>query len=179
VLLAAAILLAPPLGPTETEAMQTSGILVEWTMTTSDPAQEPPDVTVFEDGRVRLGPRLAGGGTSWHQLSQTELSELHRLLTAEPQILNIDARQIQREVSEAAERQMEALRSTGVEPSPGWQMDAGTSVFRLAAGGRTRDIRYYNLFGDAQRYPEVTSLQRLRSLELELLRIADESTQPK
>lgn len=157
--------------------MQTSGMLVEWTMTTSDSSQEPPDVTVFEDGRVRLGPRLAGGGTSWHQLSPAVLSEIHRLLTAEPEILNADPQQIQREVSAAAEQQREALKSTGVDLSTGWQMDAGTSVFGFAVGGRTRDIRYYNLSGDAQRYPEVTSLQRLRSLELELLHIADEFAQ--
>jgi hypothetical protein len=37
-----------------------------------------------------------------------------------------------------------------------------------------REIRYYDLFGDAQRFPEIAPLQRLRAIELRMLQIAEE-----
>ena len=53
--------------------------LVEWSMLTSAPDHlddAVADVAIFDDGRVRFGPRLANGQVYWRQLSQNVLVEL-------------------------------------------------------------------------------------------------------
>jgi hypothetical protein len=152
-------------------------VLIEWTKSDHDPnepADAIPDVSVFTDGRVRFGPRFGAGEIAWKELPPAELEGLRRFLFEEQNVLEIDEPALLRNVAGAKTERLRATRTATVEPSMVPQLDADTSILRVADAGRTREIRYYDLFGDAQRFPEIAPLQRLRAIERRMLQIAEE-----
>jgi hypothetical protein len=152
-------------------------VLIEWTKSDRDPSEDAdaiPDVSVFGDGRVRLGPRFGGGEIVWKKLPPAELEGLRRFLFEGQDVLEIEAAALRRSVAAARTERLRAGRTATAEPSLVPQMDAGTSILRAADAGRMREIRYYDLFGDAQRFPEIAPLQRLRAIEQRMLQIAEE-----
>lgn len=149
--------------------------LFEWTMTAKSAEGALPDITLFGDGRLRLGARL-GGETSWHALSKGEFEDLTHFLFVEQRIMEIEGETLSLAVQAAAEQKQKALEGSGALFTAAPQLDAGTSVFRATQSGRRHEVRYYDLFGDAQLYAEVEELQRLRSIELRLLELVDTLT---
>lgn len=156
--------------------MSRDDMLIEWTKTDSEleTAEGIADVSVFTDGRVCLGPRLGEGEPLWGKLSDGELEELRRLVFDELRVLDIDDGAVSREVEEAATERRASMDNAAFEMVTGPQMDANTTLLRAADEGRETEIRFYDLFGNAETYPEVEDLQRLRRIELRLLEIADE-----
>ncbi len=151
-----------------------ASVLVEWTNTGSEPEDgrgEAADVTVFTDGRVCLGPRLAGEST-WRQLSPQETAELRRVVFDELRIPDIKEENVSRAVDSAAAKRKEETDTQVAELVTGAVKDAGTTVIRVADSGSTHEVRYYDLYGSAREYPDVEDLQRLRRLELRMLEIA-------
>ena len=147
--------------------------LIEWTNTDREPdeARDVPDVTVYADGRVRFGPRLCGGGPVWHTLSPDDLAALRRFVFEDQAIAGVEGETLAKEVAEATARQQKARTSDSAILSVTPQRDAGTTILRTADAGRVCEVRYYDLFGDAQRYPEVDALRRLRLVELRVLQV--------
>lgn len=147
--------------------------LIEWTQTDRDPdeARDNPDVTVYADGRVRFGPRLCGGGPVWHTLSPDELAALRRFVFDDQSIARVDGETLAKEVAEAGARQQKARSTESAVFSVAPQRDAGTTILRTTDAGTVHEVRYYDLFGDAQRYPEVGALRRLRLVELRVLQV--------
>jgi hypothetical protein len=151
-------------------------VLIEWTKTDSEleAAEAIADVSVFTDGRVRLGPRFGDGDSLWGQLSDDELEALRRWVFDELRVLDIDDEALSREVKAAAAQRKASTDNVAFEMVTGPQMDANSTLLRAADEGRANEIRFYDLFGNAETYPEVETLQRLRRIELRLLEIADE-----
>lgn len=147
--------------------------LIEWTKTDRDPdeGRDVADVTVYADGRVRFGPRLCGGGPVWHILPSDELAMLRRFVFEEQAIAGVDGEALAKEVADASARQQKARDTDSAVLSVAPQRDAGTTILRTADAGGVHEVRYYDLFGDAQRYPEVAALKRLRLVELRVLQI--------
>jgi hypothetical protein len=143
-------------------------VMIEWTKveTSSEGAA---DVTVLEDGRVHLSPRLGGGE---HRLSREDLRALRRFVFDDQRFQEIEADALRRDVQAAADRRRERDTPTAAFV-PGPQMDAGTTVVRANVAGVPHEVSYVDLVGDAQTYPEVEALQRLRRIELEMLRLAE------
>ena len=155
------------------------GLLLEWTKEAGDleaPLGGTPDFSLFADGRVRLGPRLGGGEVSWHRLSPSQLEELRRFVFDEQALLDIDREALAAAVRAAAAQQQEAVDSSVAILVTAPQCGADTTVIRAAGPGGLHELRYFGLFGDAQRYPEVEALQRLRRIELRLLGVYEELT---
>lgn len=174
-LLASVLFLLIPNNPLAGGEM--TDVLIEWNKENGDLAQSEcrvPDVTVFADGRLRFGPRLGGGEIAWSQLSQEELEELRRFAFEEQDIMSIERTTLSRDVQAAVEKHKLAMDSESIELSAEPQMDAATTVLRATDAGRMHEVRYYDLFGDAQSHPEIEGLQRLRKLELRLLQLAEE-----
>ena len=155
--------------------MSRDDVLIEWTKTDSVPESTDgmADVTVFADGRVCLGPRLGEGKPLWGRLSDGELVELRSLVFDELRVLDIDDEVLTRAVEAAARERRASTENAAFEVVTGPQMDANTTLLRVADEGRATEIRFYDLFGNAETYPEVQALQRLRQIELRLLEIAD------
>lgn len=154
-------------------------IWIRWTKTAQPPTgeageEESADLTLYEDGRVRVGRRLAGGEPIQARLSEEELASLRRWVLDELCLPEIDGETLAREVRAAAARRKASASSEAAEWLATPQKDAGTTILRLADGGRTHEIRYYDLFGDAREHPEVEALQRLRRFELRMLELAEE-----
>ncbi len=144
-------------------------ILIEWTKGPRE-RREIADVTIFEDGRVRLAPRLGGGE---HRLSPKVLMEVRRFVIDEQQFHKIDEDALKRDVQAAIEqyRSHDGPAATFVA---GPQMDSGTTHFRSIVAGSPHEVAYPDLVGDAQIYPGVETLQRLRRIELKILELAEE-----
>lgn len=153
-----------------------SNALIQWAVTGGGPeaADEQGDVAVFADGRVRIGPRLAGGEPVWRRLSPSELETLCELVFRELRVLEIDGEEMAREVRSSALERKAAEDSKSVELFTSHQMDAGTTLLRATDEGRTREIRHHDLFGDAHAYPEVEALQRLRRIEMRMIELAED-----
>ena len=151
-----------------------AALLIEWSMRTNAPARSDravADVAIFDDGRVRFGPRLADGQVRWQQLSQEVLVDLRRIIFDEQRILEIETAALKTAVRGAAARQREATASSEVVATAVPTMDAGTTVLRASVADGVHEIRYYDLAGDTQRYAEVDALQRLRRIELRILKL--------
>lgn len=148
-------------------------VLIEWTKTDSGATEGVADVTVFTDGRVRLGRRLADGEPLWDQLPDEELQELRRLVFDELRLLEIDGEALSRLVAAAAAERKSKTANLAFEIVTSPQMDAQDTLLKVADKERATEIRLYDLFGKAESYPEVESLQRLRRIELRLIEIAE------
>jgi hypothetical protein len=153
-------------------------ILIQWT---SEGGLAPPlpamaDVTVFADGRVEVGPRFAHGTVTTHQLSEAELAALRRFIFDEQDIWSIDSAALDRAVQTAAKGNTDAGAPNGSVQSLGPEAiaDAATTVMRVSDGTRTHQIRQYNLFDAARRYPQINELQRLQAIERRLLELAQQ-----
>lgn len=128
------------------------------------------DVTVLQDGRVRLSERFGGGEG---QLSEEDLNALRRFVFDEQRFLEIDEDALRRDVQAAAAARRQQFEGTGAEAVTAPQMDAGTTVLRADQAGASHEIRYFDLVGDAQSYPDVMPLQRIRLIELRMLELAE------
>ncbi len=146
-------------------------LLIEWSQLGGRDPKPTPDVSVFADGRVRIGARLAGGETAWRTLSTSRLAALRRRLFEELRVMEIDGGALARDVQAAARRRRAEATAQAV-PFTGAQMDSATTVIRATDGGRTREIRQHDLFASAEAYPELEALQRLRQAQLCLLELA-------
>ena len=144
-------------------------VLIEWTKGDPGPGRSA-DVTVFADGRVRLSPRLGGGE---HRLAPEELQAVRRFVVDEQQLQAIEGAALKREVEVAAAARSRDLASPGAAFVTVPQMDAGTTVIRANVAGLPHEITYFDLVGDAQSYPEVAPLQRLRRIELKMIELAE------
>ena len=138
----------------ETSAMSAS-VLIEWTKTGHEPEEAgggTADVTVFTDGRVRLGPRLCGGKTTWRQLSRQEVAALRHFLFDELRILDIDGETVARNVEAAAAKRKEATDTESAELVTTAAMDAGTTILRAADQPNVhRRVRRYGISGRPKR----------------------------
>ena len=132
------------------------------------------DVTVFADGRVAVGPRFAHGTVAAYHLSDADLAALRRFVFEEQDIWSIDSAALAREVQAATNTSADAgSRAMSVQPlGPEAVADAATTVLRVRDGARTHQVRQYNLFDAARRYPQIKALQRLRAIEMRLMALA-------
>lgn len=143
--------------------------LIEWSK--SGPQRDQmAALTVFDDGRVRLGTSFGGGE---FRLSPEALQALRRFIFDEQQFQTIDEETMKREIKAAAAKRTRESKGTAAEFVAAPQMDAGTTTIRAQVGGTRHEITCFDLVGDAYNYPEVQPLQRLRRIELRLLELAE------
>jgi hypothetical protein len=162
------VLSGDPLADEGANAMA-KDVLIEWT--TGDPEVEGrADVTVLDDGRVRLSPRLGGGE---HRLSPEDLQALRHFVLDQQQFQKIEADALRQEVAAAADQRRRDVDSPGAAFVTVPQMDAGTTVIRANVAGSPHEVAYFDLAGDAQSYPRVERLQRLRRIELRMIELAE------
>lgn len=148
--------------------------LIEWTSSMSgDPANNAADVTVFPSGLLRLGPRFSGGQVTEHRLSADDLDAVGRYASNTQGLGDINPHELQRQIVEAVDRERSTDDpQTKVVSVP--QRDAATTILRATApDGRSSEIRVYDLMGKATRYPQISSLQRLRAIEERMLQLAE------
>jgi hypothetical protein len=151
-------------------------IMIQWH---SDSGRDKPlpavaDVTVFADGRIKVGPRFANGTVVEQQLSEADLAALRRFVFEEQDIWSIDTAALARDVKAMASADADAASRAGpVQPlGPEAIADAATTVIRVHDGERTHQVSHYNLFDAARRYPQINQLQRLRAIERRLVELA-------
>lgn len=132
------------------------------------------DVTVFADGRVKVGPRFAHGTVVEQQLSKADFVALRRFVFEEQDIWSIDTATLARDVKAMANADADAASRAGpVQPlGPEAIADAATTVIRVRDGERSHQVSHYNLFDAARRYPQINQLQRLRAIERRLVELA-------
>lgn len=132
------------------------------------------DLTVFADGRVEVGPRLANGKVVEEQISEVDLKALCQFAFEEQDIWSIDSTALEQQVKTAARLGADSKSDadTVIALETEAIADAATTVIRVRQGKHEHEVSHYNLFSHAQRYPENNSLQRLRAIELRLLRFA-------
>ncbi len=146
-----------------------SEILIEWSKLQSSAIESTSaEIIVFDDGRVSLSERLGGGE---HQLTTEQLDELRTYIFEEQQLTKINEQDINREVEVAiATKTSEASpKATFVSQS---QVHSGTTLIRSNLGGNEHIVRHGDLVGNAQAFPDIENLQRLRLIELKLLELA-------
>ena len=134
-----------------------------------------PDLAVFADGRVVVGPRFANGQVTKHKLSKADFDALCRFVFEQQNILSIDSDELERDVKAVETSEASAgSRTTSVTPlGPQAVADAATTIIWVrGADDRHHEVRYYNLMGAAQRYPQIDKLQRLRAIEMRFLELA-------
>jgi hypothetical protein len=151
-------------------------IIIQWH---SESGREKPlpavaDVTVFADGRVKVGPRFAHGTVVEQQLSEADLAALRRFVFEEQDIWSIDAAALERDVKAMAHTSVDSGSSAAPVQPLGTEAiaDAATTVIRVRDGERTHQVSHYNLFDAARRYPQISQLQRLRAIERRLVELA-------
>jgi hypothetical protein len=135
------------------------------------------DLTVFADGRVVVGPRFANGKVTKHQLSEADLAALCRFVFEQQDIWSIDADAIEREVKavDRSDADVGSRSASAIPLGPQAIADAAMTSIRVRGDdGRHHEVRYYNLVGAAQRYPQIDKLQRLRAIEMRLLELAQQ-----
>lgn len=148
-------------------------VLIEWTKT-QDTAIEEADVVVYEDGKVVLSERLGGGQ---YQINTKQRDELRAFVFQEQRLADIDEQALNRERADAAAKKRAQPSSEAmVLTIP--QMDSGTTFIRSSTGGQPYSLRCHDLVGDAQAFPGIEDLQRLRRIELKLLELVDTLTGP-
>lgn len=153
------------------EAETEAGVLIAWGRADegTEGSAPPADIVVHDDGRVVLSGRMGGGE---HRLVADELASLRRFVLDEQRFRAIDGAAA-RAAAERAARESAARSGEGVLFVDRTQRDACTSVLATRAGaGPTHTVRYHDLLGDAQSYPNVEDLQRLRRIERRLLALA-------
>jgi hypothetical protein len=151
-------------------------IILQWNSAggLAKPPSAVADLTVFADGRVKVGPRFANGTVTEHQLSDAELTALRRFVFEEQDIWSIDSAALDREVQAAVDASANAA-SPAVQPlGPEAIADAATTVIRVRDGERTHQVSHFNLFDAARRYPQIHELRRLRAIERRLLELAQQ-----
>lgn len=153
-------------------------ILIQWNseggLTKSPPATA--DLTVFADGRVEVGPRFGNGTVTKHQLSEADLAALRRFVFDEQDIWSIDSVALDSAVKAAVKVDTDSGSPAGSVQPLGTEAvaDAATTVICVSDGKRMPEIRHYNLFDAARRYPQINKLQRLRAIERRLLELAQQ-----
>lgn len=163
------------------EAKTVAGdVLIEWTKVTGEAATPAggADITVFTDGRIRYGPRLGGGHIDWSRLSPAELEDLRQFVFQEQRLMDINNEALADTIAAARSGPAAGTDPGGAAATFAPQMDAGVTVIHADIGERSNRIRFYDVFGNAMRHPEVEALQRLRAIELRLLEIARSHTPP-
>jgi hypothetical protein len=151
--------------------MVSTSTVVEWTQLgglASQPS-EVADITVYADGRLRLGQRFGQGKVTWHQLSSADLATLRQFIFEDQALMNIDPQQLQQEVLMADSTQSSRTSLPA--------MDAGTTLMRAADGEKSITIRFHDVYGHAKAYPNINGIQRLRKVELYLLNLAQQYDQ--
>lgn len=141
------------------------------------PVSDTADLTVFADGRVVVGPRFANGKVTMHQLSEADFAALCHFVFEQQDIWSIDADAIERDVKAVDRSDADVgSRSASVVPlGPQAIADAAMTIIRVRGDDdRDHEVRYYNLVGAAQRYPQIDKLQRLRAIEMRLLELAQQ-----
>lgn len=132
------------------------------------------DLTVFADGRVKVGLRFANGTVAEQQLSEADLAALRRFVFEEQDIWSIDSAALERDVKAMVNAGADSgSRAVPVQPlGTDAVADAATTVIRVHDGERTHQVSHYNLFDAARRYPQINQIQRLRAIERRLLELA-------
>ena len=147
-------------------------ILIEWALGERG-SPDAAEVRIQADGWVTLSARLGGGK---YRLPSDDLEALRQFIEVEQRFGAVQQNELEAGVEAAAARQ-KRVAPPGAEFHAGAQADAKTTTLRVSVRGRTQEITYHDLLGDAERYPDVEELQRLRAIELRLLRLAEELRQ--
>jgi len=150
--------------------------VVEWTsLHGADPDQPgPPDVVVRGDGRVTLSPRFGGGRAVEARIAPHRAAALLQAIVHDHGVFDIDAERLAADAA-APPPAVHAGDDAVVRlPLGASAADAGTTRLVVAVGPRRRELRVHALAAAARRHPESAPLEALRSIELELLALADE-----
>jgi len=144
-------------------------ILVEWQSDRDASFKPGADITVYEDGAVRLSARFGGGR---FRLEDDRMNELRRLID-DQHLAEIESEALQQEVTERADEQSKSDDTNAVFVNV-TQSDSATTRLRIGDAENTHEIVYQDLVGDTLRFPEIAKLQSIRQLEIKLLEIASE-----
>jgi hypothetical protein len=153
--------------------------VIEWTQLgglASQPS-EVADVTIYTDGRLRLGERFGQGKVTWHQLAPADLATLRRFVFEEQALMNIDPQQLQKEVLMADSSRLLAASSDPSTSVTMPMMDAGTTLMHAFDAGQSITIKFHDVYGHAKAYPNIQGIQRLRQVELYLLNLVQQHGQ--
>jgi hypothetical protein len=153
--------------------------VIEWrTAGGGGGAETTTDLVVRADGSVTVGGRLAGGRPIEGSIAPRRLRELLDAVVDEGGFFDIDPAALAAQLDAARERREAAGAggdTIGVPLGPPY-VDAGESAIVVEADGRRHEVTAQGLAAAAREYPEVPALARLRGVELELLRLAEELT---
>lgn len=153
-------------------------VVVQWTSKggLGQPISTVADLTVFADGRVKVGPRFTDGKVVEEQLSEADLKALRHFVFEEQDIWSVDSVALEHEVKAAVSSRADIRPGSNTTISLETEAiaDAATTIIRVREGEREHKVSHYNLFAHAKRYPEVSGLQRLRAIELHLLALAQQ-----
>jgi len=152
-----------------------TNILIQWRVDSGaqTSATQSPDLTVYTDGRVEVGPRFtAGRQVVQAQLSDTELDALHHLVFKQNNIWTIDSAQVDQDVANIGRKRASQSENNITVLGTESIADAGTTIIRVQEGNRVKRISHYNLAADAQNYSEIEALSRLRAIEQRLIELA-------
>ena len=136
----------------------------------------PPDITIYADGSIIVGPRLGRGKTVRGQITGERLQQLMSFAIDDNQFFDFDPAVVEKTVDAEIEKRQSTTRSEdaiAVRAGPPY-VDAGTTVILIAADGKQHEVSYHGLFAAAQDFPEIEALRRLRMIELELLNLGQE-----
>lgn len=153
--------------------------VVEWR--TSGGAASPAeslDLVVRADGSATVGERLGGGRAVEGRVAPERLDGLLDALLDEHGLFDIDSADVARRLAAARARREAAGARAGEDtlavPLGPPYLDAGDTRILVAADGRRHEVAAHGLAAAAREYPEVPAVARLRAIEAELLRLAEE-----
>jgi hypothetical protein len=134
------------------------------------------DLTIYANGKTIVGPRFSQGKIVESRLTPDQIQQLLSFVVDDNEFFSFDAKAVEEAVNEALEQRRETSQEAGaiaVPLGPPY-IDAGTTIILIAADGKHHEVRYQGLFFAAQDFPEIGTLQHLRSIELKLLSVAEE-----
>jgi len=136
----------------------------------------PPDITIFADGSITVGPRLGRGETVKGQITAERLQQLMSFAIDDNHFFSFDSAAVEKAVNAEVKNRRSLARSKNAimaRVGPPY-IDAGTTVILIAADDKRHEVSYHGLFAAAQDFPEIEELRQLRMIELKLLDLAEE-----
>jgi hypothetical protein len=136
------------------------------------------DLTIYADGKTIVGPRFSQGTRRQAQLEMGQIQDLLRFAIDENDFFSIDSSAIDAEIEAILQQRQATPQEASVIAVPLGPpyVDAGVTVILIAADGQQHEVSFQGLAFAAQDFSEISALQQLRSIELKLLKMAEELT---
>ena len=136
----------------------------------------PPDITIFADGSITVGPRLGRGETVKGQITAERLQQLMSFAIDDNHFFSFNSATVEKAVNTEVKNRLSLTRSKNTimaRVGPPY-VDAGITVILIAADGKQHEVSYHGLFAAAREFPEIKELRQLHAIELKLLDLAQE-----